>query len=87
MEVKGETIETVEGSISAGRYGIHEVGGVIRAKSARYLTIPLPAALDRRGVARQPSARGWKNTFVAESKRGNLLIFQRRGAQIVPLSS
>jgi hypothetical protein len=49
------------------------------------LTIPLPAALDARGVPRKRSARDWDNTFVQKSRRGNLLIFQRRGREIVPL--
>jgi hypothetical protein len=31
------------------------------------------------------SARDWDNTFVARSKKGNLIIFQRRGVQITPL--
>jgi hypothetical protein len=31
------------------------------------------------------SARDWPNTFVAKTKAGNLVIFQKRGATIVPL--
>ena len=31
------------------------------------------------------TASDWPNTFVARSKAGNLLIFQRRGTSIVPL--
>jgi hypothetical protein len=64
---------------------VHEKGATIRAKRAQYLTIPLPAALDSRGVPLRASAREWDNTFVQRSKRGNLLIFQKRGASLVPL--
>lgn len=63
---------------------IQEVGGVINAKPGGWLTVPLPAALDARGVARR--ARTYPNTFIARSKVGNLLIFQKQGGgQIVPL--
>ena len=44
-----------------------------------------PAALDSTGQPLQSSPRDWPNTFVAQSKAGNLLIFQRRGTSIVPL--
>ncbi len=64
---------------------IHERGATIRAKRAQFLTIPLPAALDSRGVPLRRNARAWQNTFVQRSRRGNLLIFQRRAAGIVPL--
>ena len=86
VTVEGTTFETIEGHIGAAfPYGIHEFGGVITPKSAKYLTIPLPAALDNRGVPLRKSAREWEHTFVATSKAGNLIIFQRRGAAIVPL--
>ncbi|MCH7510985.1 MAG: hypothetical protein IIB19_01330 [Chloroflexi bacterium] len=64
---------------------VHERGTTITARSAKFLTIPLSAALSARGIPLRPKARDWNNTFVQRSKRGNLLIFQRRGAQIVPL--
>ena len=63
--------------------GTHEYGATIRPKRARYLTIPLPAAKDSRGVA--PPARTFLDTFVARSKAGNLILFQRAGTGIVPL--
>lgn len=86
VTVKGHTIPTIEGRISVPyERKIHEHGGVIRAKRAKYLTIPLPAALDSRGIPLKKSARDWENTFVLRSKAGNLLIVQRRGTQIVPL--
>lgn len=63
-----------------------EFGATIRPKRAKYLTIPLPAAMDSRGVMLLPRARDYPNTFVAKSRKGNLLIFQKRGAKkIVPL--
>jgi hypothetical protein len=46
-------------------------------EAAKYLAIPFPAALDSRGLALKPSPRAWSSTFVAQSKAGNLLIFQR----------
>jgi hypothetical protein len=66
-------------------YPIHEFGGTIAANRAAFLTIPLPAALDQRGVPIKRSAKDWDNTFVQTSRNGNLLIFQRRGREIVPL--
>lgn len=68
-----------------GIAAVHERGATIRPKKARYLTIPLPEALDGKGLPRRPNARAWKNTFVQRSRKGNLLIFQKRGDQIVPL--
>lgn len=64
---------------------VHEEGATIRARNAQFLTIPMPAALNSRGIPIRPSARDWPDTFVQRSRRGNLLIFQRRGGTIVPL--
>lgn len=85
--VGGSTIDTIEGTIGADLpyAGIQEMGGIIRAKRVKYLTIPLKAALDNRGIPLKKSARDWENTFVARSKAGNLIIFQRNGAAITPL--
>ena len=86
IRVRGTaSLSTMEGQISTGTMTIHETGGVITAKSGRYLTIPLPAALDSRGVPLRPSARDWDNTFVQRSRKGNLIIFQKRSQGIVPL--
>jgi hypothetical protein len=75
-----------EGFFRLNRYmAMHEKGGVIRAKTSNYLTIPLPAALNGNGTPRQLSARQWQGTFVARSRAGNLIIFQKRGRDIVPL--
>ncbi len=84
VKVKGTTWNNLEGSIGGKEtLVIHEYGGTIRAKG-KMLTIPLPAALGPRGIP-PPFTRQWKNTFVARSRKGNLIIFQRRGAGIVPL--
>lgn len=55
---------------------IQETGGVIRPRIAKYLAIPLPAALTPAGVARK-RPREYANTFVAKTGNGNLIIFQR----------
>lgn len=83
--VKG-TGEGATGYFRLNRYmAFHERGGWIRAKSAKFLTIPLPAALNANGTPRQLSARQWQGTFIARSRAGNLIIFQKRGREIVPL--
>jgi hypothetical protein len=64
----------------------HEEGAIISVKNAKYLTIPLPAALTTAGMRQRISSRGFKNTFIQKSRNGNLLIFQRRaGGRVVPL--
>lgn len=77
---------SIEGTMSGAFYlSIHEYGGTIRATRAQFLTIPLPAALNSNGTPKYMAARQWNDTFVGRSKAGNLLIFQRRGREIVPL--
>ena len=63
---------------------IHEKGGTIQAKYAEYLTMPLPRALTPAGVVKKP-ATDWEDTFVQKSKKGNLIIFQKSGRNIIPL--
>ena len=83
---RGIKLEQVRGQIGAKfPLSVHERGATIRPTRAQYLTIPLPAALDSSGIPRRRRARDWDNTFVARSRRGNLLIFQKRGEEIVPL--
>lgn len=86
ISVKGSgNLANLQGQISTGFWAIHETGGTIRARS-QYLTIPLPAAMDSRGVPLRKRARDWDNTFVKMSKRGNLLIFRSEGrGRIIPL--
>lgn len=86
VRVEGSSFENLTGYIGAAFPGtVHEYGATIRPKKAKYLTVPLPAALDKRGIPKKRSAREWENTFVAKSKAGNLIIFQRRRSRIVPL--
>lgn len=81
----GSGDRVIEGSISTGLLTVHETGVTITAKRSQYLTIPLRAALDGRGVPLRSSAREWQNTFVARSKAGNLIIFQKDGKNVTPL--
>ena len=86
IDVSGSTIDSLSGRISAAKLSVHETGATIRAKSSGYLTIPLPAAMDSRGIPLRKRARDWANTFVTRSKKGNLLIFQKKGRrEITPL--
>lgn len=86
VRVGGNLKSSVWGHIKTGFWAIHETGGTIRATRSQYLTIPLPAAMDPRGVPLRKRASDWNNTFVARSRRGNLIIFQKRGRQnIAPL--
>ncbi len=83
--IEGTQWNTLKGGFRLdGHMAVHEVGATINAKG-KLLTIPLPAALGPNGVPLKKSARDWDRTFVARSKRGNLLIFQKRGREIVPL--
>lgn len=86
VTVKGQRLADIEGGIGGAFYlRTHEHGATIRPKKAKYLAIPLPEALDADGTPKVASPRQWKNTFVKQSKNGNLLIFQKRGRHIVPL--
>lgn len=86
VTVKGTTFQTIEGTIGADvKYAaIQEFGGTIKPKG-KYLAIPLPAALNANGTPKKAGPREWKNTFVAMSKNGNLIIFLKEGAGITPL--
>jgi len=63
----------------------HENGVTLSAHGARYLAIPLPTALNANGTPIHSNPRDWPNTFVGVSRLGNLLIFMRQGAEIIPL--
>jgi hypothetical protein len=86
VRVEGHSLKDVAGFIG-GKFWLktHEYGATIKVKNAKYLTIPLRAALSAQGVPLKQKAKDWPNTFIAKSKKGNLIIFQRRGADIVPL--
>jgi phage gpG-like protein len=65
--------------------GIHQDGGTIRPKKAKFLAIPINRPARRAGTAR----RWWqqnesKKPFIKKSKRGNLLIFAHEGDGIKP---
>lgn len=82
----GTTINSVYAELRLPReVAVHEHGAVITPKRAKYLTIPLDAALNSNGTPKKRSARMWSNTFVGTSKKGNLLIFQKTAGGIIPL--
>jgi hypothetical protein len=88
VKVNGASFTTITGEIGAPGIPyakIQETGGTIKPKSSKFLCIPLPTALDGNGVPLRKSPRDWENTFVATSKAGNLMIFQKRAGSIVPL--
>ena len=87
VRVTGNSLNSMKGTIGGVHYlKTHEYGATIRPRKAKYLTIPIPEfALNPNGTPKKKSAREWKNTFVARSKKGNLLIFQKRGRKVVPL--
>jgi len=67
---------------------IHEVGGVITPKRAKWLTIPLAAAQTPAGVARFSAreAKGmFDKTFFRTSQAGNLILFGTKGDEVIPL--
>jgi hypothetical protein len=93
----GKSLATMKGKVKGGRddfegsitvpfpLSVHETGAVIRRRG-KLLAIPLEAALTSSGVPKKRGPRAWRNTFVARSRRGNLLIFQKKpGGKIVPL--
>lgn len=86
VKVIGRTIAALEGEIGAPGYmGVHEKGATITPKKAKFLTIPMPEALNPNGTPKKKSAREWDDTYVGRTKAGNLMIFQKRGLDIVPL--
>lgn len=85
VRVEGTTFADITGYIGADFPGrVQEFGATIVAKG-KLLTIPLPAALDSHGIPLKKSAKEWASTFVARSKKGNLIIFQKLGTRIIPL--
>ena len=79
----------VQGRIGGKHWArVHEYGTVgaggtlpdIVPVSSKYLTVPLPPALDARGLPIHERARDWESThdtFIYKSKKGNLLIAYR----------
>jgi len=59
----------------------HQEGLTIKPKNGKYLAIPLSPPLTPT-QARTARPRDFDNTFVAKSKKGNLMIFQRTGKKV-----
>lgn len=51
--------------------------GGLKPKKGKYLAIPIGKAKTKRGVGRG-TPREFPNTFVKKSKKGNLIIFQKK---------
>ncbi len=86
VAVAGTGFADTRGSLAGAAYlRVHEYGGTVTPRGARFLAIPLPAALNPNGTPIKDDPRAWTNTFVQKSRAGNLLIFRRQGAGIVPL--
>lgn len=76
--------DTIESGVSIGKvYARMHIGPrgqktTITPKKGKFLTIPLPAALKPSGDLRGPARSDmWGETFIAKSKKGNLIIFGR----------
>jgi len=41
--------------------------------------------MNSKGIMLLPKARDYPRTFVARSRRGNLIIFQKQGKSVIPL--
>lgn len=86
--VVGSGAETTALLFGDEKLRVHERGARIRAKRQKYMAIPLPGALDRRGVPLRSGPRDWNNTFVKKSRRNprNLVIMRKGlGGKITPL--
>lgn len=67
---------------------IHEEGGTIRPKTAKYLTIPLKAAQTPAGAPRFTARQAegiYEGTFFRRSQAGNLILYGKTGKTITPL--
>ena len=81
-----KTGQDVEGVITLPRHmAQQEFGGIVAAKSGKYLAIPLPAALKRDGTPKKMRASDWKGTYVVKGKRGGKVIMLRRVGKDAPL--
>lgn len=56
---------------------IHEFGGTVTPKDAKWLTIPFEGVQGR--------AMDYQDTFFAKTASGNLVLFQKRGGEAIPL--
>ena len=70
VEVNGRTFDKITGQIGGSMIAaVQEFGATITPKTAKYLTVPLPAALDKQGRARERRARGSGTTHSSPSRR------------------
>lgn len=67
------------------KYLAHQEFGVVSTAKGKFLTIPMPAALNPDGTPKKRSARQWQGTFLAKGKKGQWIICTKRGRQTVPL--
>ena len=78
----------VRASITGAPYlAAHEFGARIRSRRADgFLTIPLPAAMNAKGIPLRRSLSDWQDTFLRPTKDGGYLVLQkRRGGKPVPI--
>ncbi|QIG76982.1 putative morphogenesis protein [Rhizobium phage RHph_Y1_11] len=85
VRVTGGQLDTLRARLQIPTPLAYHEYGYSKDGNGKMLTIPLPAALNANGTPKKPNARAWRDTFVTTSKAGNLIIFQRKGRQIVPL--
>jgi len=78
MALIGSGVRNAKGRVKYAN--IQETGGIIRAKSGKFLAIPLPAALTPAGVPKKTSPLDYVNTFIAKG-----VIFQKKGKKFTPL--
>lgn len=64
---------------------IQEDGGWLTAKSGKYITIPLPAALNPNGTPKKRSMSEWRNTFTKKTRKGAIVVFHKKGGKAIPI--
>jgi len=91
IEEKGELVGLVGSGVRTGKRvayaGIHETGGTITPKRAKWLTIPTESARTKGGDTKGISARDFTNTFVRIFDNAHGAIYQRRGGTVTKLFS
>jgi len=82
VERQGKSIAAV---MTLPRYLAHQEFGVLSTAKGKFLTIPLPAALNADGTPKRRSARQWLGTFLVKGKKGQWIICTKQGRRTVPL--
>lgn len=77
--------KSIAAVLTLPRYLAHQEFGVVSTAKGKFLTVPLPAALNADGTPKKRSARGWQNTFVVQGKRGHWVICTKRGRRVIAL--